>query len=587
MHIFIDNGTTPLPELDLPQDFDIELSRTNPFLTEEGSQSIPLTIPCTANNMRLLGWSYRPNSTTRPFQRVPALLVDRTLMIQGEIVSTEAHPIDGVSASFYFREGKLYEKIKDKKLGDIPWPRYEGPNESVEENAKYWMNVFLDSMNNQTADQDYYIFSVITDEVHFYAYPFSDHYGEAKDDFKLILNKFVCYDKEVYFYAETIQEYFDDTVYTLPIGYGVTPFLRLRYILIRLFDYIGYTFDTTYFDRDISLSRLCLLNNTADTITAGFLDYNQLIPTETTIEDFLDLIQKNLGIRFVEDAETIRMIYWRELMPSQPDLDLSVYIRDFPTFSKEEPKSIHIKYEPTYDVSDILYTKETLERIADKDIEEIDLSTKNKLCFNYSAFLYTFWVVNEDEDYLVDWLLSAPRINGIKNENTELINEENESTEEKNSNLDIMLCFSIPEKQKIFYPTLEGTDPGAHVPGEQQRTQEYWYWGGTIHSYDYLKETWGSFSLVANSITADINPTTQDNDNIFNSFYQELEQFYRHANQKLTYQALLPAHIISSMDITKPKIINGQKVLIERIDYVLGYTELCQITAKTMHTYED
>lgn len=583
MHIYIDNGSTPMLELDLPEDFNAELSRTNPFLTDEGSQSIPLTIPITENNMKLLGWTYRPNSTHRPFKRVPAVLVDNTLHIKGEIVTTEAHPIDGISASFYYQEGRLYEKIKDLKLGDIPWPRYEGPYNGLDANVSYWMNYLLASMEIEIYNQDFYVFSVITDEEHI-VYK-DEELKDAKEMQKLILNKFVSYNKEVYFYAETTHTYYSDfgdnaTEYTLPVGYGVTPFLRLRYILTKIFEHLGYTFDTTYFDEDISLSRLCLINNTADAITGGFLDYSQLIPAEETIEDFLELCQKNLGFKFVEESNTIRMVYWRELLSAHPDQDLSAYIRNHAAFIKVDPKSILIQYEPTYELPDSVVEKQTLKRMPDKGVEEVDLSTQNQLCFHDSVYLYIF-----GEGTI--WYLTAPRIKGINHQNTDLINEDEETVEEKNNKLDIIFCFSIPEKQRMINPPVSGTDQGTHVPGAQFGTQEYWYYGGSIHSYNYQNEIWGSFSLVANEITADINPDKKDTDNIFNSFYQELERFYRHANQQLTMQALVPAHIISSMDITKPKIINGMKVLIERIDYVLGRPDLCEITAYSMHEYED
>lgn len=55
------------------------------------------------------------------------------------------------------------------------------------------------------------------------------------------------------------------------------------------------------------------------------------------------------------------------------------------------------------------------------------------------------------------------------------------------------------------------------------------------------------------------------------------------ANQQIVCRANIPAHIINSMDISRPKILDGQKVMIERIDYTLGKSELCQITARTLH----
>lgn len=61
----------------------------------------------------------------------------------------------------------------------------------------------------------------------------------------------------------------------------------------------------------------------------------------------------------------------------------------------------------------------------------------------------------------------------------------------------------------------------------------------------------------------------------------------QHANQQIVHEAIIPVHIIVGMDISNPKIIHGQKVLIERIDYVLGHPDLCKVTCRTLNLYPD
>ena len=54
------------------------------------------------------------------------------------------------------------------------------------------------------------------------------------------------------------------------------------------------------------------------------------------------------------------------------------------------------------------------------------------------------------------------------------------------------------------------------------------------------------------------------------------------ANQQIVVEARIPAHLINTMDVSTPKALDDVKVLIERIDYVLGKEELCQVTARTL-----
>lgn len=82
MKLLLDTKTTPLPSLDLPSDLSVELSRTNPFLTNEGSQSIPFTIPASSGNLVKLGFPERLRPTTRPETKRPAILLDGSAWIK-------------------------------------------------------------------------------------------------------------------------------------------------------------------------------------------------------------------------------------------------------------------------------------------------------------------------------------------------------------------------------------------------------------------------------------------------------------------------------------------------------------------------
>ena len=144
MHIYIDDNSNPLKEFQLPANFTPELSRTNPFLTDEGSQSIPLTLPASEHNLRLVGFLHRGAFVYRPQSKILVVLSEGSLWQRGNLVIGQVNKKEGIDCTVYMNEGELYEKIKDYKLRDLGWLDMPGLGVTVTMRAKYWMNRFLD-----------------------------------------------------------------------------------------------------------------------------------------------------------------------------------------------------------------------------------------------------------------------------------------------------------------------------------------------------------------------------------------------------------------------------------------------------------
>lgn len=103
-----------------------------------------------------------------------------------------------------------------------------------------------------------------------------------------------------------------------------------------MFEYFGYKLGTNIFDTYLPLSRTCLLNNTADAIVSGVLDYSQLLPSDLTIEDFINIIRKKFSVEFIEQNGTILVKTWNQILDINPDKDLSEYIRNNQTWITQE-----------------------------------------------------------------------------------------------------------------------------------------------------------------------------------------------------------------------------------------------------------
>ena len=123
---------------------------------------------------------------------------------------------------------------------------------------------------------------------------------------------------------------------------------------------------------------------------------------------------------------------------------------------------------------------------------------------------------------------------------------------------------------------------------KQDPSYKYPFIEGTLREYDFeparVDSQWGQFNLFVNALEdMESLPGFYYGRNLYETFYKRRDEMLQKANQQIVCRANIPAHIINSMDISRPKILDGQKVMIERIDYTLGKSELCQITARTLH----
>lgn len=571
MRLYIDKQ--PIQEFQLAPDFFPELSRTNPFLTEEGSMSIPLTLPSSSHNMKLVGFAYRGRSTNRPAKKILAILQHGTTSINGTLYIDTINETEGITCTFYTNEGQFNERIKDYKLADLDWPVHEGSGSTYAQKAIYWMNQFKSIMNGTAQAEDYFVFGVMTDSVF--------RLNKENDvDVGLMLNETDGVQTGWKYLAESERTYYteagdDATPYTVPVGYGITPFLRVGYVIRHIISYFGYTLDDNMFDTNASLYRLVLLNNTADAIVSGKLSYRQLLPDDVSVEDFIKFVRTKFGVEFIQLGDHIQIKRWVDVLSAEADKDLSEYVRDEGTFTLVNKRAIQMEFtlnmeSEVWDTRVAGLSKQDLSILkhlspSGLDKESIDIIDKTPIeRFKVSGYIY---------DKFGYRLKIIPLcISGIKNLNTELVlSDPAQKTTEKNENVDIMVCFSRP-----------GMD------SYNNRSEYYYYPAGTIYSFT-VNGTKSDYSLVANEYAYTLRDSVivLYEDNLYNKCYKSRDEMLREANQQIIHEAVIPPHIINSIDISTPKIILGQKVLIERIDYVLGRPDLCQITSQTLHPYPD
>jgi len=587
MRIFLDDNTQR--EFQLPAKFAMELSRTNPFLTDEGSQSVPLTLPPTDHNLRLVGALHRGVWTKRPVRRLLVRAQHGAVNMRGSLAIDSAHRKDGIGCTFYTSEGQLYETIGEKLLGDLEWPVKTISGGVTARIAE------LKQALNDVENYDYWIFPALSNNE-------ISRSNLEREGMKFILNEFVSTGTnppaDIFFVGEKTRDWVsgsgdDKLTITLPIGYGLSPFLKISYLLRFIFSQFGYNLRTNMFDTETSLKQLALINNTADAICDnGTLYYRQLVPEKVSIMDFLNVIRRKFGIEFVDNGQDIVIRQWNQAIDDLPDKDLSSYTNDDLQIDFQDPKALLIsmnrsltpyaevegngpedlvkKYGEAYldratgryytPEEDGKYTRRKYvsssfwDRVnpTTHSSETIEMSDNSVPSTVVTGTVVDYGSTSPDQFYV-------PFIGGIRNVNSYVsISDNSVPDEEEKTDMPIMLCFSAP---RFRYGT-----------NRNNRTKM----GSSFKYGKPLDNPWGTMSLIVTGES-----------NLYDLFYRHRDDMLQHANQIVKFEArLLPEEIVA-LDLSVPKIVNGIKILIERIDYILGRPDICQVTARTLHEFED
>lgn len=558
VRLFLDNGSGERPELDLMADSFPELSRTNPFLTNEGSQSIPFTLPASKGNLEKLDFPQRPALSVRKNTKPKAILSDGTAWIQGTLYIESVNLQEGITCTFYTNEGRLYEKLKGYRLRDISWDTIGNDGDSVDT----LMSSFSAQINGTQAEDDKYLFcGAGTDLV----FNLKNDYSEDK---YLMLNE-IAYTgtgSEVKFVGAEAQTYYDGTgdsankITTLK-GFGVTPFLRVGYVVRKIFEHLGYKTNFDRFDSDISFNRLVILNNVVDACVKGAFSAGDLLP-DMDLEEFVSALRAKFGMEFIEVGDTIEWRSWNDILETHPDFDIKSV--NYLTFSYEDEKGLEMELSFLSGESGTIINQVS-KRYPPEGMESETISFSD-LTPRVTAFSSS----NAYESTGLDGIrinAVVPIVGDVYLQNTSL-QYESGSTEDQDSysKIDLAFCFCLKGVRVKTYDDIN-----------------YPFLDGELKDYDFKGTKWGNFNLFVNDLEGyDFRPGSDYSNNLYELFYKSRDEMLQKANQQIVVEARIPAHLINTIDVSTPKVLDDVKVLIERIDYVLGKEELCQVTARTL-----
>lgn len=309
MILITDNG-----QLDLPADFSFEMVQNSPVFSHEGTQSIPTTLPASPRNIETLGYPTRIARNDKYIRKLSAKLYSSIYQKDGQFVIDTAAKKAGIVGAIMLNESDLYSKIKDVKLVEI------------------FGKIIRDDYNaSGTPVQSWYnhIFSCMTEEINddFTAFPVAVNYNE-ESGYKLLNGPDLTSQSDPWALRWAAREIIQDSeTIDVPDGYGIAPFLWLYRVIELIFAEYGYTVTANPFKDIALLKKIVLINNTADTICPGKINYSDLVPTCTVSEFILFLETKFFTHAYITpELKTVDLISMQSILSAPADMDLSARI---------------------------------------------------------------------------------------------------------------------------------------------------------------------------------------------------------------------------------------------------------------------
>lgn len=541
---------------DLYPGTEVELTRYNPFFNELGEQSIPISIPSSAKNLQLLGRPERADNVKKPDSRINAKIQAGAFSVVARQAILSAQDKGSIETSFYLHEGAFYEKIEDITLAEI-----------FEEEKISFANIdaainFMYSLVPGT-DPRFAVFSVFTDN-----YKLNDTITTTTAQGYYKFKNEVATEEEI-----------DDKTVSIPKGFYITPFVKVKHVLQVVFAHLGYTLAPSFLDQ-APFNNMVFLNDNLDTIIGNSINYIDIIPNISAKELF-NVIRK-FNVEFKPD-EVNRIVYlevFNDSLSAPASVDLSHYAvsrqivnyhnqyKQLKLSSEQLPLPAEMSYlaftNRRYNVSTGISEDQSLDFInilakyptsylrdndgyivrdgfrADRSFVEkiahlgIDYYAGGPLPVEEHSFpdvvpsMYTAKTLNPAGTYRYAVI---PYVGAGRALQSKIVfSDEGEGEDvSNNSELKAMLC--------LFYNLVT-------------------HCNGTIYNYDHTGNKLWNYSIMWNG-----------SEGIYEKFWRQRDLLLRNALLEIHVDAILPEDIKMSLSSVNPVLLHSQKYLISEINY--------------------
>lgn len=331
----------------------LEVERTNPFFNDYAEHTIPLDLPASDHNRRMLGF--------------PDLFGGRAKMVASDVSIQDgefhaqckqavlsATRMGTIQTSFYLNDGSLYARLQNTKLKDV---FSVAETDIIEFKSMESAINFCRGLRDDN-DERFSIFPIlVTDDSGIdegYNYKIVNAFGKVEDDsynlviFPIIIEhtiyvKFFNPDKSDddcdFYNAQERTEYVNQIPISISAGYYISPFIRMNYVLKRVFAHFGYTLADNFFTRTQPFDKMVLLNNVIDPLVNKKLIVSDLLP-DITVPEMLAAVRKKFCCEFSVDeaTKTVGIVFLKDVVTGSPTADLTGRLTEEPTLNYKSEK---------------------------------------------------------------------------------------------------------------------------------------------------------------------------------------------------------------------------------------------------------
>lgn len=303
--------------LDLPKDLKLSIELTSPLFSEQGSVSLPVTLPATMRNKSLLQYVTMPQVMQSKATSFDVVVTTDYIPSWAAKMTVLSHTADTINVALLFRESEAYEK-QDTQLSSV-----FGDDETLNFSPSVGYGTY--NINGQRAMA---IIPVST------------------DDPNVIINNHVSSSVNLDKSSRTMT--IRDLQCVVPPYYAITPHLYLNYLLTRIFDYLGYSMTGNLFSNWYEAEgHVLVLNNNIDSLIGtgnGAKVYLRHLVPSCTIKEFLSAVGVQFGGAFNYKLDrTVSFVTFNEVLNSVNDSDISNKLTSAPSITMTESKHIALK----------------------------------------------------------------------------------------------------------------------------------------------------------------------------------------------------------------------------------------------------
>ncbi len=340
--------------LDLQADIKLNIEMTSPIFSNAGSMSLPISLPLSSHNRRALNFPDRLDIYDSGEDDIRAIKDIDVIVTQGSLQQLATMSISGCSESsvevtLYFNESNIWSKIADMTLPQVMAGMHYGDIPPTDKDIEDYREKLYKDLKNDI--HTYPIFKDLRED--------NLRQGDISyEEWEKMLSERAEWFKNRDFFMAPI--YTEDgwlnktgqmgrLIQTTGYLY-ITAFLRLDYILHKIFEKAGYslTIDFDTFRKSENDNHfedqwhsIVVLNNTMDALYPGCMYYSALVP-EITCKEFLMAVQAQFGCAFVIQSDmSYKMIFTEGILTRKSvSIDAPQYVYQQTTFNSSPGTSI-------------------------------------------------------------------------------------------------------------------------------------------------------------------------------------------------------------------------------------------------------